>query len=936
MRGVVLPRPQVAINPIWMENDFYARRQYVLDIGLMILWAFDLTAVPPSAPVSVYYLGTIPTNILPKFTVDFHNHIFYFSDGAQTIYALDIASRRVTATDLSAFLSGHIIDFAVSAATTPDGYVILWVSDAGGQFSWFSTPGMVLTAAFAPPGGPATDLATSVQIPSIAFTPVGTMGFDYVGTYPEPYVFETPPVVQLGITTDGYSGYGVSLVNDINGTGNIQVSIWYGGGGGAFPWSEQATQTWPGTGVVGRPVAPYFGIVEPVAMDTLGVIWRLDFPGPINALATLPEPCIQLSAPSDPTFGNLHPILALAPGNNGIYGMDQGTFAVQLWFSYGEVKIEASLAGEASLSAFAIVPDQPQPMILRGYGNEAYGSSPYGSGVTFGVEGAVALNANHVEVTFTSAVDFSYGPVLENTNYEITPTLNVLSVVEGPGNSVILNTSPHQAGIFYVVVVSAAQSLIGTPLDPAQNAAQFAGFPIVPSFFAVATSVQRVRVVFAQVMLNDLNLSSPSSYSVSDFDGNSLPIETAVPEQATNPLSVMLTLGTNLGDSDFYVCAISNNIRTEIGQNVVPPTSVFQWLQGETQINVPLSVFTGEVSNDPLLGDPGGLVFFSPALDTSTPNSIIQVEDVDVCTTAYDTYTLPAPVDPIPLYTYGGGLVPTPSPDPYLLNQCVLWAPFPRLVEAQFEVGFNPEDIVPPPVDTSCSILINMPWAPGYVALLNDPVYYLLPQASPPQSVPPMFITANNLAPIPPGPETIIVLHVQLGGRSNFPPSTATMQGGLDAGMDGSSKLLAAPGPPPVVLASASMSASATAGVTARVRLSGTARFSGLATVRAFATGSNNFPTVLQGSSVLSLGVTLHASVGASIGGDSGCSTSARVRWGVGASPVGLGTAAGTLRARWATNAQVAGAGTFTATATVTHKDNAFLHGNATVTAAPT
>jgi hypothetical protein len=576
-------------------------------------------------------------------------------------------------------------------------------------------------------------------------------------------------------------------------------------------------------------------------------------------------------------------------------------------------------------------------MMGMGYGDEGYGSGPYGSlPPSFGLASAVALNGTHVQLTFNSLVDFTYPAILNPANYSISPTLTIITVEEGDAAGVVLTTSP-QDNVLYTVTVAAARSTFGTLLNPSLNTATFAGFSRVPGYFAVATSATRVRVVFGQVMLNDSNLSSSSSYTIEDLNGNPLSVVSATPEQATNPQSVVLTLGSNLGESDFYVCTVSSAVHTTTGLGVLPPTSVFQWLQGNNQFQVPLNVFTGEVSGG-LFGTPDGLVFFSPSLNVAAPNSIIQVEEVDVCTTAYDTYVVPAPIDPTVLFTYGGGIVPTPSPDPYLLNQCVLWAPFPRNFEAQIILGFTGaanQDGYDGAVDTSCSILMQQQWALGYVALLNDPAWYLLPKLSPLQSVPPMFITAKNLSPIPPGPYSILVLHVAMGGNSTFTVGTPKKIAHASASIQGTSRFIGAAGPPAVVLADASLSAGATVTALGRHVAGGAIDILGQAFVRALGEipPPPFFPTDLLGFSIFRASAHLIRGAHATTLGVSTVVAKGHVRRGVAANVSALASLAATATVRWSAHAHLTGSAAVTATATVTHKAETFPVGNSSVTA---
>lgn len=579
-------------------------------------------------------------------------------------------------------------------------------------------------------------------------------------------------------------------------------------------------------------------------------------------------------------------------------------------------------------------------MTLGFYGGDGYGNSPYGSvPALVGVESAEALNGTHVQVNFTQLLDFTFPQLLLPSNYTI-PGLTVIAVEETAENAVLLTTS-QQTNIVYTVTVTAARSTLGTQLNPLQNSAQFTGFPLVPGYFAVATAVRRVRAVFSQAMLNDSNLSDPANYTITDFNGNAVFILTATPEQSLDPTSVLLALGTDLVESDFYVCTVSSNIKTETGLNVLPPTSVFQWLLGNGQFQVPMSSFSGEVQGFPLPVQFGGLVYFSPALNIPTANSIIQVDEVDVCTTAYDTYTFPKVVDPPILITYGGGIVPTPNPDPYLLNQTVLWAPFPRNFEAKIELGFTGEannEEMPTAVDTSCSVIIKEQFKYGYVAFLNDTAYYLLPKSTPPEPTPPMFITANNLSPIPPGKETILVLHVALSGTSTFHLGRGKVVAHSSATMAGDSQLFAGAGPPPVVLAQASIAGGSHFHAHAHITKGAFTSLGGEAFVHATAIVPPppiNEWVALAGSD-LSAFATVTRAVAASPTGDSNVSATGGVQRGALANLSASSTLTSAAKARWAAHTAIQGTSSVFADATVTHKAEAFPTGIASVSATAT
>lgn len=392
------------------------------------------------------------------------------------------------------------------------------------------------------------------------------------------------------------------------------------------------------------------------------------------------------------------------------------------------------------------------------FGIGPLGSSPYGSGLLpFGVISATALNPHLVELVFSDLLDFADPAILTPANYTIIPSLTVSAVSIESAQSVRLVTS-SQSLVTYEVDVTEARSLAGALLNPALNKAFFTGFPENPGYFSLGTTPTRVRLVFSSPMLMNAALTDPASYTVRDIQGSVLPILSAAPEQATHPRSVVLTLATPMRTTRWYETIISGALQTEDLLTPQPTTSLFQFIQPQASFNVDLDVFTGEVQGG-LFGTPAGLVFFSPALQASIPNSIIQVDQVDCCTTAYDVYTPPAPLDPSPFFTWSG-LGPHTT-----LGQAgiTLWAPFPRLMEARFELTFTGPSMVEPmpvPIDGSCSILMRETWAQAYVALLNNPAWKLWDNTS--MVVPPLFICAANMAPIPPGPESITVLHMSI------------------------------------------------------------------------------------------------------------------------------------------------------------------------------
>lgn len=138
-----------------------------------------------------------------------------------------------------------------------------------------------------------------------------------------------------------------------------------------------------------------------------------------------------------------------------------------------------------------------------------------------------------------------------------------------------------------------------------------------------------------------------------------------------------------------------------------------------------------------LFGNPNGQVFFSPSLVVGgAPNSSLQIDNVSVCTKAYDTYTFPQPVDPLPLYTHGGGVVPSLAGS-VLGAGVVLFTNFYRLGEAKLNFSLKPSDTAPPPADIAASIQLIQVWDPLRFALLNNSAWGLGPIVPVPPPAPP-------------------------------------------------------------------------------------------------------------------------------------------------------------------------------------------------------
>jgi hypothetical protein len=382
--------------------------------------------------------------------------------------------------------------------------------------------------------------------------------------------------------------------------------------------------------------------------------------------------------------------------------------------------------------------------------------------------------------------------------------------------SVRLVTSPTLEYIQYKVTVnSLVTDINGTEVDDEINFAEFTGFPEARTAFeARALRANAVTLVFKQPMLVDSFFSDPLNYTIRSVSGTFVPILSVTPNMITGATRATLELGENLSSNVFYSVRVSSSVHTAEGLSIVPDTTIFIWNKRVLQLKVPMSLFTGEVRrgtpdwtvsealslqesvsilHTPIAGDdyalgageylplhesleilplldagrvsaeisdlfgaPDGLVFFSPSLvDGGAPGSSLQVEEVKTCTTAYDSYSFPQPIDPRPLYTHGGTVTPTTYPTE--LNRDVLFTNFYRLGEAKMVVHFKPTDWKTPPVDIEATMVVREMWPPARVALLNNPAWTLVDAVA---TTPPYnFITADNLTPFP-APTSGVVHHV--------------------------------------------------------------------------------------------------------------------------------------------------------------------------------
>lgn len=389
------------------------------------------------------------------------------------------------------------------------------------------------------------------------------------------------------------------------------------------------------------------------------------------------------------------------------------------------------------------------------YGIDGYGTSPYGSmplDTSFRViDPGTSETPYTVLVAFSFPINISFPPFSDPTNYSI-PGLTVTAAAIENANTVRLTTS-QQSAILYTVTVAQGQSAGGDPLDVLYRFADFLGIPSIPAYLPVGVRKSDIRLVFTEEMLLNAAILDINSYLVTDIHGKPINVLSVRSEQgAANPLAVVLNIDTEMQAAEWYVVTVSQEVVSAAsGLSLVPTVQKMQWVEPTLNSIIAIAKFSGEVKSG-LLADHQGLVYFSPALDAAVSGSIIQIDSVSVCTKAYDEYTLPKPPDPPAFFTYSSSSAAVG----YLNSDTVLWGGFPRLSEAKFDFEVRPTDAMPAPVDSRAIATFAEQWDISYVALLNNSSWALYDGLT--SLVPPTFICANNLGPIPPGPTTIVVL----------------------------------------------------------------------------------------------------------------------------------------------------------------------------------
>lgn len=380
------------------------------------------------------------------------------------------------------------------------------------------------------------------------------------------------------------------------------------------------------------------------------------------------------------------------------------------------------------------------------------------------VVGATPLTSYAVRVRFSQPLDPGWAPNFDPANYALSPGLTVNAVLPGLSPNAVILVTDEQAPTLYVLTVSNARSL-SDPLGP-DDTATFLGFPIAPSFIAAVQSKTKLAVWFSVPMQVDSEFTDIGNYRVTDLKGNILVVGEVTTSGPSPVRRVEITLqdGYEFSPLDYYSVTVEPAVVSTQGASVTPPSRVVQWREhlwaakGVGPISIPIASFSGEVSGG-LLGQPAGQIFFSPALEQAIANSTLEVDEVSLCTRAYDVYTIPPQVpDPVPLRTWDG------TAATHLVggtNVGVLYAPAERMGEARLDLSDLREETMPQAVDGPADGVLVEPIDILKGGFLNDARWGLADGVLPDPSggtYPAAFHTIDNLTPVGAGPTTNISL----------------------------------------------------------------------------------------------------------------------------------------------------------------------------------
>lgn len=381
---------------------------------------------------------------------------------------------------------------------------------------------------------------------------------------------------------------------------------------------------------------------------------------------------------------------------------------------------------------------------MSGFGKDEFGVGSWG-----GEEAPVAELSE--TVTVSEALAVVYHAVVSSTT---------ITTVQGAGfGQSLFGQDPWggtPSGILAtgesVAVSDTIQVNVGVALSEALTLSE--GLAIdqetSPTFRVGVQTETKIQVVFESQMNVNAAYVDVGNYTVTHIGGTNIPVNSVT---ALDDRHVEIILGASLVAWNFYSLTIDPAVQTLGGESMDPPVDLFQWANTQPPfLAFDISNFSGEVSTG-LLGQPAGQVFFSPALEVLAANSIIQIDEVSVCTKAFDTYTFPEIPDPPLLMTY-------PAPATVMASSLLngpggLFATAERMGLPRVNLADYPEDTYTPPVDGPADATLVETIDITRAGFLNDTRWETFPAATASIGA---FTLADNLTPIGPGPTTNIPL----------------------------------------------------------------------------------------------------------------------------------------------------------------------------------
>jgi hypothetical protein len=378
------------------------------------------------------------------------------------------------------------------------------------------------------------------------------------------------------------------------------------------------------------------------------------------------------------------------------------------------------------------------------YGS-GWGSSPWGDGEALVQSGSVLYDVviNDVVGVITDAIIGTYDAYANDAIFLTTDvSVGQIDIVLSDTITVTTDTGVGLLDVRANDTISLTSDVFVSQLAQ------------IPSFFVGAQSPTKVEVVFSVAMSIDSNFLNPANYTITWAEGSvQIPVVSVEPSGPGPVQRATLEIGVPLNSKQYYFLTVSQLVISLTGDYSRPGYALFQWKDQTAPIflaplEIPIRDFSGEVKGG-LLGQPDGLIFFSPALEDVAATSTIELEQISACTRAYDSYEMPNPPDPAPLFTWGPGNASVIGPT------SVLWAPHDRLGLPKMGLRY---DVHEDPLESAYDLNLNAVLVETIDitkggGFMNDSRWKTFPGTGAT-----VFMTAANQTSIGPGPTTPVHL----------------------------------------------------------------------------------------------------------------------------------------------------------------------------------